>query len=95
MVEGLPLLRSRTSKPLLDVLKDVDHGVLGQGLGRLVLGEQVVDEAKGAHAEQSSSKVPPDGIVLDGSGNSVVDGDASYPSTSLDGSAVCGIISWV
>ena len=95
MVEGLPLLRCRTSEPLLDVLKDVDHGVLSQGLGCLVLGEQVVNEAKGAHAEQSSGEVPPDGIVLDGGWDSVLDGDASDPSASLDGSAVCGIISWV
>ena len=91
MVEGLPLLRGRTSKPLLDVLKDVDHWVLCQGLGCLVLGEQVVDEAKGADAEESPGKVPPDGVVLDRGWNSFVHGDASYPSTSLDWPAVCRI----
>ena len=89
MVEGLPLLRGgRTNKSLLNVLKDVHHRVLCQGLGCLVLGEQVVDEAKGADAEKSPGKVPPDGIVCGLYWHTAHQLDVSNLGTSLDKSAV-------
>ena len=64
MVEGLSLLRgSRTGKSLLDILQEVDHGVLCQGLGCFLLVEQVVDEAKGAHTEESPGKIVPNRVA--------------------------------